>query len=310
MSAARKAFCDRIGSVRGAIGNFNLRDLPAIPANAAHNDSVRIIRNGLAVQCFNILEDFIKARTAELLDGVSTSGLPFQYLPERFQWATTVDAVRAIDYQLKLRERADRILYAQDYTAKISSSKTGPLDLAETAFFHAASNIAGDHVREAMNAFAVSDPWKQCSALASRLGLSGIPADAVFQSLAQRRHNAAHNASASVSELDLQQSLSDAAALAICFDILSSRAMFGICKLKAAHPKGSWIINDQALIPLRFIKHSKNRFCEIKEKGTRSVRVHVDALHLVPAATTRTKREGGALLVYDAGGFPITWFVE
>ena len=110
--------------------------------------------------------------------------------------------------------------------------------------------------------------------------------------------------------MDLKQSLSDAAALAICFDILSSKAMFGICKLKSAHLKGGWIIHDQALIPLRFIKHSKGQFCEIKEGGKRSVRVHADNLALVPAATTRTKRESGALLVYDAGGFPVTWFVE
>lgn len=124
MSVARTTFCNRIATIREAINTFNLRDRPLIPANATHNNSARIIRNGLAVQCFNIFEDFIKARTAEVLAAISSSGVVFSNLPENLQWAATVETVKAIDFQMKFRDTNDRIRYAQDYSGKIFSTKT------------------------------------------------------------------------------------------------------------------------------------------------------------------------------------------
>jgi len=84
MSSARKSFCERIISIKSAITDFRLQDMPITPVNQSHNNSVRIIRNGLAVQCFNVFEDFIKARTNEVLLDVCSSNVPFEYLPDKF----------------------------------------------------------------------------------------------------------------------------------------------------------------------------------------------------------------------------------
>lgn len=308
MSVARVTFCERIDLIREAVHNFNLRDLPPSPANVSHNNSVRIVRNGLAVQCFNILEDFIKARTGELLLTISSSGVPFNHLPENFQWALTVDTIKAIEFQLRLRDVGDRISYAQHYSEKISSTKLPTLDLAEIAFFHSTPNITKDHFKTALAALAVSNPWLQCSAFCSRIGVSGVPADQVFHSLAQRRHRAAHNPNASVSEIDLLQSLLDASGLALCFDVLASKATALLCKMKAAHVSGTWLINDQASIPLRFVRFKNGRFCEVTENGRRNTRAHVDISVLIPAATRRATREHGVLLILDRAGMPKTWW--
>jgi hypothetical protein len=307
MSVARQTFCDRIATIKEAIASFNLRDLPPTPANTLHNNSARIIRNGLGVQCFSIFEDFIKARMSEVLVEISASGLPFTHLPEDLQWAVTVDAVKAIEFQLRLRDSTDRIRYAQDYSEKISSTKLPAVNLAEIAFFHSGPNIAKDHFREALAAFAIGNPWAQCSALCSRIGISGVPAETVLYSFAQRRHRAAHNANSSISEVDLTQSLLDASGLAFCFDVLISKASNLICRLKAAHPTATWLIQNQASIPLRFIRFVNNRFCETKEGGKRNIRTHLDSTVLIPGATRRTLKENGALVILDRTGVLSRW---
>ena len=309
MSTARTTFCARIATIRGAIQNFNLRDLPPTPSNLLHNASARIIRNGLAVQCFNIFEDFIRGRTAEILATISNSGLPFRHLPEDLQWAATVDAIKALDFQLKLRDANDRVRYAQDYSEKISSTKLSPMTLAEITFFHSSSNVGKEQFRDALAAFAVASPWTQCSGLCSRVGVSGMPADTVFQSFAQRRHHAAHNPNASISEIDLNQSLLDATGLAMCFDILVSIATTTICKLRAPHVAAAPAIVSQTVIPLRFIKFANGRYCESKDGGSRNVRTNVNQAALVPDAIKRSSRENGALVIFDDAGLPARWAV-
>lgn len=309
MSAARLIFCERISTIRGAIIDFNLRDLPPIPTNSSHNNSARVIRNGLAVQCFNIFEDFVKARVEEILAGIATSGVLFNHLPMDLQWAATVGSVKAIEQQLKIREKAVKIRYVQDVSEKISSTKTTAFFLTEIAFFHAASNISKDHFKDALNSFGVDKPWLQISGLCSRLGISGLPAETVFESFAQRRHSAAHKASTSVSETDLTQSVLDAVGLAICFDVLITKAAKIIGSLNSSSRPNAALISNQAAIPLRIIKYFGSSFSERKEGTSSNVQTSVISSALIPNATNRANAENGFLVVYDKLGHPDFWNV-
>lgn len=307
MSVARNTFCDRIGKIRRAVGEFQLGDLPAIAGNLGRNDSARIIRSGLVVQCFNIFEDFVKARIAEVLHEISSSGVAFKHLPENLQWATTVEAVRAIESQLKLQDSADRIRYAQDYSEKLASTKLAQMKLAEISFFHTNSNISREQFRDALSSFAIDKPWQQTSGLASRVGISGMPAEEVFSSFAERRHRAAHKASYSISESDLMQSFLDASGLALGFDVLISKSTKSLCCLKTAHSIKKPIISDHATIPLRFIKFLNGRYNEVRENGRRAIRSNLTILTLVPAATLRSVKENGVLVIYDTKGMLESW---
>jgi hypothetical protein len=287
--------------------DFNLQDLPSTPANLSHNTSARIIRNGLAVQCFNIFEDFVKARTGEILANIAGATLPFGSLPQALQMAATVHTIKAIDFQLKLHDAADRIRYAQDYSEKVSSTKSPAGQLAEIAFFHAAPNISKEHFKDALGAFLVASPWPQVSGLCSRLGISAMPAENVFKNLAQRRHTAAHKADASVSEVDLTQSLLDATGLAVSFDILLSQSARQMAKVSSPIAAGTELISDHLSIPLRFIRFHNSRFGEIKEGGKRFFRTHSDSAALIPEAAARSLKENGALIVFDSGGLICDW---
>ena len=305
MSAARATFCERIGTIRSAIDNFGLRDLPPIPAHKVHNASARVVRNGLAVQTFNTLEDFLRARMAEALTLISGSSVQFVNLPQALQKAATIDVISAIQFQLKLQDLSSRVAYAQDNSRRIGTSVNPPLDLPKLAFFHSSSNISHDHFRDSLNAFRIKDPWGQVGGLFSRWGVSAVPGETLFIELANRRHKAAHEPTASVSEVDLLQSLRDATTLAAGFDILLSHCLRQILLLTA--PPSNFLLTDHNSIAARFIKYSNPRFGEMREGGLRFFRTAADPDTLVPGARARAANENGALLIFDASGNLNSW---
>lgn len=308
MSQARATFWQRIGAIRTAIADYALQDLPLLPANASRNASVRVIRSGLAVQCFNVLEDFIKARMGEALAEVSNSGVRFSWLPEALREAATLHAVKAVGVQVKRKPRADRILYVQTYGAKIASTQTGALELPDIGFFHVGSNIGGDDLRDALVAFGVQSPWLQLSGLLSRISISALPAEQIFAGLASRRHAAAHDPNTSISESDLVQSIVDATGIAVGYDLLLSRVMRLLSQLSGPALSQPPIFNGHSSIHLRFIRVKGAGFCEIRENGRRSVARHVDWQGLLPAAKARASANNEALVIVSPTSTAECWF--
>lgn len=305
MSVARTTFYSRIGTIRSAITDFGLRDLPHIPANHAHNSSVRVIRNGLAIQAFNTLEDFIKARTREALNLISRSSVQFSHLPERLQKATTIDVIAAIQFQLKMQDVSSKVAYTQSHAMQIGTTVNPPLGLSDISFFHSSSNISTEHYSDSLRAFSIKDPWAQVSGLISRIGVSAVGGETLFKELANTRHKAAHDPTASVSEVDLEQALRDATSLAAGYDILLSYCLQRIIVLSATPP--AHILTDHNLIRVRFIKYSNQNCGEIREGGNKFFRTAAEAITLIPGARDRAKNENGALVVFDASGSLIMW---
>lgn len=308
MSVARNIVCDRLAKIERAVSDFGLNDLPATPANIERNDSARIIRCGLAVQTFNVFEDFLRQRMAELLSQLSASGVRFQHLPDELQKATTIDVYSAVQFQFKILDKSARISYAQDHASKVHSTAISIFNLSELSFFYSGSNIGKDQFRDAMIATSINKPWDQIGGLCSRIGMMGMPPDQIFESFAGRRHHAAHDPQASVSEVDLLQSVKDAKSLACCFDVLVSCAIKAI-SAQTLKPTAK-ILSSHSLIPLRFIRYANNRFFEAKEGSSKAYRTASLVEALMPAAMVRSAKEKGALVVFDKVGNLKKWDVN
>jgi len=289
------------------MAEFELYDLPAISSNLARNDSARIIRNGLVVQCFNTFEDFVRERSAEILNLIETSRVSFGNLPSGLQKAVTIESLKAISFQLKLQDSANRINFVQDFCEKISSTKQSTFTLPEIAFFHSASNVTKEDIQTTLSSFLIEKPWDQIRNICSRTGLSAMAAETVFHGFAHRRHRAAHRAKTSISEVDLSQSLLDASGLAIGFDVLLSVASNLVVKMKSPLMPKQFILPVATAIPLRFIKYDGRKFIEIKEAGRRSISSSQDALSLISGAVNRSKKEEGVLVIFDSGGNMSEW---
>ena len=88
MASAKENFILRIGT-------FNSIVHPDIPEDiklnskalteTLHNEKVRMLRNGMSIIGFTILEDFIKRRIGEILKIIGTTGCTFNSLPEKLK---------------------------------------------------------------------------------------------------------------------------------------------------------------------------------------------------------------------------------
>ena len=55
------------------------------PSDICHNDSARVLRNGLAVVVFASLESFARDRIGEILSRISLTSIPFDDLPDKLR---------------------------------------------------------------------------------------------------------------------------------------------------------------------------------------------------------------------------------
>lgn len=146
MANARSEFIERIRTL-----NKSISDTDAVRSKGhlerEHNEIARMLRNGLAVVGFASLEDFIKARSSEVLDLIGSVGLSFEQLPEKVQIATTHGAITALNYQLGLRDKQDKIAFVQEHAQKISSTANSSYALTSLAYGFGNANLNAESIK-------------------------------------------------------------------------------------------------------------------------------------------------------------------
>ena len=80
MSLARRLILERLHAFRLATQTEALVSLA--PTEVDHNARAQVLRNGLAVVGFAILEDFIKSRAGEVVQRIGHGAAAFTDLPE------------------------------------------------------------------------------------------------------------------------------------------------------------------------------------------------------------------------------------
>ena len=131
MSLARRNFLDRLAVFSRTLNSDYLRD-KGVVLNS-RNEKARILRNGISIIAFTILEDFIKERTGEILGGISTSTIAFNLLSPKIQQATTFNAMKSILQRANNMKRGneDWLSFIQDEAKNIASSANFPFSLSK-----------------------------------------------------------------------------------------------------------------------------------------------------------------------------------
>ena len=136
MPTAKQNFINRISSFERIVSPTNPVDSVLISralTEIEHNEKVKMLRNGMAIIAFTILEDFIKKRIGEILKAVGTTPVSFSSLPPRIREAATVSALKGIQNRADtLRRNAeDHITFIQNETHFISSTKDAVFEFSE-----------------------------------------------------------------------------------------------------------------------------------------------------------------------------------
>jgi hypothetical protein len=240
-SPARESFLQRLEALSRALMEPAMRHVAPV---AAPNDPGRLLRNGLAVTGFNLLEDFIKLRTKELLGHISATPLTFPQLPDKLRRAVTENAVEGLIYQTRLVRSSARASATStqagvaaasaaaetliaNSAADLASITGHPFTLSPLAFAQSGANVDSAEVANICKSLGVEGGWQAVEDLTTRLGATlPKPPASIFDDAMHLRHTAAHDATHDTPLNDLSTFVSQAMAIGCAFDMLTTRASY------------------------------------------------------------------------------------
>ena len=187
-----------------------------------HNGIANLLRKGLGIVAFNILEDYVKKRTSEALVALSNSNVQFTSLTESLQEASIKGALSSLYFKADMLKKSggDWQTLIQNETLKIHSTKNSPFQLSDFSLVSSGSNVSDREIAEVIKAFGILGGWDKLGTISSRIG-SGIPSlNQAYKNAISRRHSAAHDATFKYNYGWLEEIKNDIISISSVFDIL------------------------------------------------------------------------------------------
>ena len=309
MSEARNSFVTRINTLAVCLSNSALTSIE--PSEVDHNNSARILRNGLAVVAFSTLEDFLRSRLGEVLSRIGESGLPFDRLPAGLQEVTTIGAVKALAYQGDLRKTngEDFMSFLQTECSLTASTATSAYRLSRYSMGWERPNLGDAEIRKILKAFKVKGGWDNFDSLSRRVGLGSLPTIEAYRQALKRRNLAAHAASADTELAHLKDFLPIAFGVAIAFDSLVSHCLRRILDHETQYLRDDTRVNESD-IKFRFIDDHGRVWKERKEGTTRATKIASNKADLISHCMANAHSRDDVVVIRNARSQPIDWLIQ
>lgn len=225
--SSKSELMERLTFINSALQQGMLIDLPA--AEIEHNGRANILRKGLGIIAFNILEDYLKKRTKEALDDLSQSGISFENLTDKMQTASVIKAMSVAQGIINREKKKNSQTWLRDAhrEAQIISSPIGGAnyEISSYAFLHESSNIQADDVNGVLSAFAIKSGWDAITYTSQKLG-HGVPSlKQEYENIASRRHSAAHESNFNYEYIPLSGLKNHIIAISAAFDVLLTKRL-------------------------------------------------------------------------------------
>lgn len=316
MPTAKEDFIKRLNTFKSIIYpgttldiNLNSRSL----TDVLHNDKVRMLRNGMSIIGFTILEDFIKRRTGEILKEIgSTSSLcSFNNLPGKLKEAVTFNALKGITARADMlrRNSEDHIQFVQEETTFISSTKNSVFELSSYSIGWEKSNITDNDIKDILSIFHVDGGWNAMQTLSTIFNSSILQPNTQFKNFASNRHKAAHNTNTDSAMNDLINFENQSKIIAICFDSLVSKSLSYIVSNNSSFLNSSLKTKPND-IKFRTIKCCDSVWKEYNQNNsTRAFRVNNDYSTLLSQAKSRSQSNKEVLIIKNEDNSIKDWFI-
>lgn len=311
--SARDSFISSLRSIRDALAEEPVLRGPSQQGKGKAADVGAILRRGLAVSTFNVLENFIESRIGELVAQLNGGQLSFSDLPEGTRKRSISTTLKVAASKLQRQLEYSEVVNLGISTGVSLSSLNGVMQLSPLALTWPGSNLSESEFRNVLKFFHVKDAWRQLREVASQMGFQvvghdGKEVDLQFQflELARERHSAAHNSNHAVSAMVIGAHATSALLIASSFDALASRATLA---LKSRDPeflaRDNW--TDASKISFRTVKQREKDFAEFRESSpNRASAVNKDRDTVWKAAYSRCVN-GEVLIELDQAGQLVDW---
>lgn len=271
-----------------------------------HNHVANLLRKGLSIVAFNVLEDYIKNKSIEALNVLSSTYIPFSNLPECLQEAAISNALNSLSFQSKIfkKDNPNYRLLIQEETRKISTTALNPYEISKYSLLSSGSNVLSGEITDFLKAFGISKGWNQLKIISDAVG-GGIPDLAqAFSLAAQRRHSSAHSASFNYNSSWLANLKSEILSISASIDIvITSR-----CRQADRRPllklEDNNIDDD---LNFRFLEANGTIFRETKSIGGRSIKNWSDIDAALAHHSTRIEGKKEFVIVLNANRRIMDW---
>lgn len=273
-----------------------------------HNGVANLLRKGMGIVSFNILEDFIKKRCAEALENISNSGISFSLLTDSMQRGATMDALSSLVFRARIEKKdgGDWKSLIQSEAINIHSTKNPVFNLSPLSFASSGSNVAPDDVKDILAAFGISNGWGAMKDLSDKIS-GGVPnLQEAYKFAAERRHQSAHSANFIYDYQWLRnirnEILSIAASLDILLEARCRKIRSSLNKAVATHANDVWNV--------RFLMQHGTNFKEAKSITSRAVKNWADLDDAIANLRPKLVRNEEFLVILDSGKRIHKWYVN
>lgn len=226
-SHAKTILLKRIKSVELATGLESLIDKDV--THGEHNATANLLRKGMGIVSFNILEDFFKSRTREMFDFISSCRVRFDMLPDRFQTAATQGALKALIYRVGLEKKnnGDWLSLIHDETKNVYSTSQYPFTVSSISMLSDSSNISPADIPEVLKCLNITGGWSILKTISDAIGGGVLDLNEAYKNMFNRRHHCAHEADFIYQYTWLNNAINDIIAISAAFDIaLTTRCKY------------------------------------------------------------------------------------
>lgn len=307
---ARQKFLDRIETFKNALDSEIM--ISQGLGDSEHNKRARILRNGLAIIGFTILEDFLKTRTGEVLSQVSSVGVEkvsFERLPQSLKDASIFDALQGLAVYVKQNRNSmdNAISFVQEHTAKIANTQTDAYELSPFSMGWVQSNLTHENISNSLRIFGIKGGWNAIQKVTSLANVTLPSPQESFKNAALRRHKAAHDASADSLYNDLLNYIQESTAIAFSFDTLITKSLYFISKQDKGYLKNNKDFINADNILIKFILYKNNVWHRYEALDQESIDSNSNYQELVDNFRNTTINEDKVILVKNDSNIIIDW---
>lgn len=308
-STARNELLSRLRIFNNTLLEENLIDKPLIEID--HNSRARLLRNGLSIIAFNVLEDFIKNRINELLIFIANTGISFIDLPEKMQEATLLNSVGGTHYVAKRMKsnQEDWKLFIQTESNKLASSVNINFELSSKGFGHDKSNLDAEDIKKFLNIFQVDGAFQSIESITNNIGCTLLGSNTFFQNAAKRRHTAAHDPNAESLYTDLETYGIAVKSFALAFDFLIARAACFIRERNRQYINAGRKVQPTD-IAIRFIRKQGVLFKEMSATNSRPILNLNTEVEAVNSLINRANYRHEMIVVVDYPNKVHSWYTS
>jgi hypothetical protein len=307
---ARHKFIDRITTFRNALDSGIV--ISEGVAETDHNKRARILKNGLAIIGYTILEDFLKTRTGEVLSQFSSVGnesIPFERLPQVLKDASIFDALQGLAAYIKTNKKdiENPISFVQEQTSKIASTQSNSYELSPFSMGLTQANVTQENIRDSLVTFGIDGGWNAIQQVTSLAGVTLLAPQESFKNAYLRRNKAAHDADADSPYDDLLNYIKEATAIAFSFDALITKSLYLVSQQDEGYLKNNKNYIKASSLKIRFIIYDNREWKRFETLQESSIDSSSDYQELVSNFRIRQTGKDEIIIIKNERNDIIDW---